>query len=114
MVCTLHCVASDGLLFSVAEIAPALDHLLRRAAADSQLEAPIRDEIRSAGVLCHVMRVLIPHVDDGGANFDFSCLSADRREQREWGCQLLREVMNAEVIPIYSGAKTSIGQRTHS
>jgi len=40
--------------------------------------------------------------DAGGTNFDFSGLRADRREQREWGCQLPREVMNPKVGSVHA------------
>ena len=92
---------STGL---VAKIAPSIDHLLGRTAADSQLQAPASDEIRSASVLRHVVRVLIAHVDDGGADFNLSRLGADRREQRKWRCQLPREMMNTEVGSVHSQA----------
>ena len=50
----------------VAEVAPAVDDLLGRTAADAQLEAAAGDEVgcaRRAGVLGHVQRVLVAHVD---------------------------------------------------
>ena len=54
----------------VAEIAPAVDHLLGRAAADAELQAPAGDEVGRAGILRHVERVLVAHVDDRGADLD--------------------------------------------
>ena len=56
----------------VAEVAEAVDHLLRRAAADAQLQPAAGDEVGRAGVLGHVERVLVAHVDDGGADLDAS------------------------------------------
>ena len=50
------------------------------------------------------MRVLIPHVDHCGANFNLLRLSTDGREQRKWRCQLSREVMNAEVGSVHPQA----------
>ena len=88
----------------VAKIAPPFDYLLGRTAADSQLQSPASDQIRSASVFRHGMRVLIPHVDHCGAKFNLVRPGTDCSEQREGGCQLLREVMNAEVSPIYSQA----------
>jgi hypothetical protein len=78
-------MAASVLAFNraVAKIAPPIDYLFGRTAADSQLQAPSCDEIRSASILRHVIRVLIPHVNHCGANFDASRLSTDRGEQRE-------------------------------
>ena len=61
-----------GLAFGrhVAEMAPAVDHLLGRAAADAQLQPAARDEVGRPGVLGHVQRVLVAHVDDGRADLD--------------------------------------------
>jgi hypothetical protein len=50
------------------------------------------------------MRILIPHVDHCGANFNLSRFGANRREQRKRGRQLLREVMNTEVRSVHSQA----------
>ncbi|HEU5205259.1 MAG TPA: LLM class flavin-dependent oxidoreductase, partial [Candidatus Limnocylindrales bacterium] len=48
-----------ALLRLVAKVAPAVDHLLGRATADAELQAPTGDEVGSAGVLRHVERVLV-------------------------------------------------------
>ena len=66
---------------AVAKIAPTVDHLLRRTAADSQLQPAASNHIRGPGVFRHVMRILIAHVDDRGADLDLSRFSADRRKQ---------------------------------
>ncbi len=50
------------------------------------------------------MRILIPHVDHCGANFNLPSFGANRREQWKRGCQLLREVMNPEVGSVHSQA----------
>ena len=68
---------------TVAKITPTVDHLLGGTAADSQLQSAARDEIRSTGILRHVMRVLIPHVDHYGAYLNPSRFGTDRREQWE-------------------------------
>ena len=81
----------------VAEVAPAVDHLLGRAAADAELQAAAGDEIGRAGVLRHVERVLVAHVDDGGADLDPLGPRADRRQQRERRAELAGEVVDAEV-----------------
>ena len=75
-----HAVAVNRVL---AKVAPSIDYLLWRTAADSQLQAPASDEIRGASTLHHVMRVLIPHINHRSANFDASRFGADRGEQRE-------------------------------
>ncbi len=54
----------------VTEVAPAVDHLFGRAAADAELQAPAGDQVGGAGVLRHVHRVLVAHVDDRGADLD--------------------------------------------
>ena len=81
----------------VAEVAPAVDHLLRRAAADPQLQPAAGDEVRRAGVLGHVQRVLVAHVDDGRADLDCARPRADRRKQRKRRAELAREMVHAEV-----------------
>src|ERR1700686_5843624 len=65
---------------AVAKIAPTIDDLLGGTAADSQLQSAARDEIRSPSVLRHVMRILIPHVNHCGANFNLSRFSSNRCE----------------------------------
>jgi hypothetical protein len=62
-------------------MAPTVDHLLGGTAADSQLQAPAGNQIRSAGILRHIMRILISHVYHGGANLNFPRFSANRRKQ---------------------------------
>ena len=68
---------------NVAEVAEAIDDLLRRAAADPELEATARDEVGGPGVLDHVERVLVAHVDDGRPDLDALGSGADRRQERE-------------------------------
>ena len=74
-----------GLAFGrlIAEIPPAIDHLLGRSAADAELQASAGDEIGGAGVLGHVERVLVAHVDHRRADLDAAGLRADGRQQRE-------------------------------
>ncbi len=81
----------------VAEVAPAVDHLLRRPTADAELQPAAGKEVGGAGVLCHVKRVLVAHVDDGGADLDRRRPGADRRKQREGRAELAREVVHAVV-----------------
>ena len=85
------------LLRLVAEVSPALDHLLRRTAADPQLEAAAGYEVGRTGVLCHVERVLVAHVDHCRADLDPAGARANRRQQRERRSQPPREMVHAEV-----------------
>ncbi len=81
----------------VSEIAPAVDHLLGRAAADAELEPSAGDQVGTARVLHHVERVLVAHVDHGRADLDRAGLGADGREQRKRRSQLPCEMVHAEV-----------------
>ncbi len=78
---------------SVAEIAPAIDHLLGRAAADAELQPSTGDEVGGACVLRHVERVFVAHVDHGRADLDLAGLGADGGEQWKGRSQLAREMM---------------------
>src|SRR3954454_8861888 len=81
----------------VAEVAEPVDHLLRRSAADPELESAARDEVGGTGVLDHVQRVLVAHVDDGCPDLDALGASPDRGEQRERRRELLCEMVDPEV-----------------
>ena len=81
----------------VAEVAPAVDHLLRRAAADPELQPAAGDDVRRAGVLSHVQRVLVAHVDHGRPDLDRARSRADGRKQRERRAELAGEMVHAEV-----------------
>ena len=85
---------------AIAEIAPPIDHLLGRAAADAKLQTSAGDEIGGARVLGHVERVLVAHVDDRRADLDAAGLGADGRQQRERRSELAGEVMDAEIGPV--------------
>src|SRR5690349_8221423 len=67
----------------ITEMTPAFDDLLGRAATDSQLQTAVADQIRGAGVFDHVEWILVPHVDDGGADLDAARSRTDGREQRK-------------------------------
>ena len=82
---------------SEAEIAPAVDDLLGRAAADAKLQAAAGDQVGSARILGHVERVLVAHVDDGGADLDAPGARPDRGQQRKGRSQLAGEMMHAEI-----------------
>ena len=81
----------------VAEVAVALDDLLRRSAADPELQATAGDQVGRARVLGHVVRVLVAHVDDRRPDLDAAGPRPDRGQQREGRCELPREVMHAEI-----------------
>ena len=84
----------------VPEVTPPVDHLLRRAAADPELEPAVADQIRRARGLDHVERVLVPHVDHARSDLDTAGLGTDRCEKREGGRELLRKVVDTEVRPV--------------
>ena len=92
-----HVGVGHALRRHVAEVAKAVDHLLGRAAADAELQAAAGDEVGGAGVLRHVQRVLVAHVDDRGADLDALGPRAAGREQRERRAELAGEVMHAEI-----------------
>src|SRR3954469_18723857 len=81
----------------VAEVAPAVDHLFGRAAADPELQAAARNDVRRARVLRHVERILVPHVDDGSTDLDCLRARADGGKERKRRAELACEMMNAEV-----------------
>jgi hypothetical protein len=81
----------------IAEVSPSIDHLLGRASADAELQAPAGDEIGCACVLDHIEWVLVAHVDDRRSDLDAACLRADSRQQGKRRGKLSREVMNAKI-----------------
>ena len=62
-----------------------------------KLQAPAGDEVGRAGILGHVERVFVAHVDDRGADLDAAGLRADRGQQREGRGELAGEMMHAEI-----------------
>ena len=52
-------------------------------ATAQQLQARTSDQIRCTSVLRHVVRILVPHVDDPSPNLNLPRPSPDGREQRE-------------------------------
>ena len=94
----------------VAEVLEAVDHLLRRAAADAQLQPPACDQVGRTCVLCHVQRVLVAHVDDGRADLDALRSRANCGEQRERGRELAREVVDAVVGAIGAELLDGLGK----
>ena len=93
----------------VAEVAKAVDHLLGRATGNAELQAAAGDEVGGAGVLRHVERVLVAHVDDRGADLDRLGARAAGGEQRERRAELAGEVMHPEIGAV--GAERLGGDR---
>ena len=85
---------------AVAEVSPAVDDLLGRAATDAELQPSTGDKVRRAGVLRHIERVFVAHVDDRRADLDPAGFGANRREQRKRRGQLAGEMMHAEVSAV--------------
>ena len=81
----------------VAERLGAAQRGLGRAAADAELQPPAADQVGGRGLLGHVERVLVAHVDDAGADLDAARARADRGQQRERRGELPREVVHADV-----------------
>ena len=94
----------------VAEVAPPVDHLLGRPAADAELQAAAGDDVGRARVLGHVERVLVAHVDHRRADLDAAGPRADRRQQRERRAELAGEVMHAEIRPVRAQLLGSDGE----
>ena len=63
-----------------------------------------------ARILGHVVRILIPHINHCGADFNFSRLGADRGQKREWRSQLPRKMMNAKIRSVQSQALSLHGE----
>ena len=84
----------------VAEVTPSFDDLFGRSAAYAELKAPAGNQIGRTGVLSHVKRVLIAHIDHGGADLDAAGPGADRSQKRERRCELAGEVMHTEIRSI--------------
>lgn len=61
------------------------------------LQASAGDEVGRTGILGHVERVFITHVDDAGADFDLFRAGADGGQKREGRGKLAGEMMHAEI-----------------
>jgi hypothetical protein len=68
-----------------------------RTPAQAELQAPAGDQVGRRRLLGHVERVLVAHVDNGGPDLDPLGARPNRRQQRERGRQLRREVVHAHV-----------------
>jgi len=83
-----------------------------RAAAHAQLQAPPANRVRGGGILGHVERVLVAHVDHAGADLDPARPHSDSSEQRKRRGELFERSgwtrTNAPSIPISSAATASL------
>ena len=95
-----HVCIGHPLRRDITEVAPSIDHLLGRTAADAELQASAADDVGSTSVLCHVERVLIAHIDDCRADLNPLGLRADSSQQRERRAELAGEMVHAEVSPV--------------
>src|ERR1700751_2730310 len=71
---------------TIAQVPPSADHLLGRTATYSQLQARTSDKIRSTSVLRHVVRILVPHVDDPSPNLNLTRPRTDGRGNGDPNC----------------------------
>ena len=114
---TAHIGVGFALLRRIAEVAIAFHHLLRRAAANAELQTAVGDQVRRAGVFRHIERVFVAHIDHAGADFDFAGARADRRQQRERRAELTRKVVHPEVgavrAQLFSGDRQIDGLQQH-
>src|SRR5450759_2721107 len=81
----------------VVEVAPPVDHLLRRAPTDPELQPSARDEVGGACVLSHVQRILVTHIDHGRPDLDRARPRADGGKQWKGRAELPREMVYPEV-----------------
>jgi hypothetical protein len=68
--------------------------------ADAQLQAATADQIGGGGLLGCVQGILVPHVDDRGADLDPLGFRADCRQQRKRRAELAGEVMDAKISAV--------------
>jgi hypothetical protein len=81
----------------VAEVTKTVDHLLRRTAADAELQASAGNDVGGTRIFCHVERVFVAHVDDAGADLDVLGLCADGGQQRKRRGELAGIVVDTEI-----------------
>src|SRR6185437_407722 len=96
--------------WGVAEMAPTFDDLFRRPATDAELQPAAGDQVCRARVLYHVERILVPHVDDGGADLDAVGPGTDCGKQREGRRELLGKVMDAKICAVRPELFRGLGQ----
>ena len=71
--------------------------VLGSVASSSELQPASGNDVRRAGVLRHVQRILVAHVDDGRSNLDPPRPCADRGKQRKRRAELAREMVHPEI-----------------
>ena len=76
---------------------PAINHLLRRAAADAKLQATAGDQIRRPRVFGHIERIFIAHIDNAGADFNPAGFRAYRGQQRKRRAELAGKMMHPKI-----------------
>ena len=84
----------------VAEVLVAINDLLGRPTAYAELQAATRDEIGGGGILGHIERVLVAHIDHAGPDLDPAGPGTNGGEQRERRGKLIGEVVHSEVRPV--------------
>ena len=67
-------------------------------------------QVGGPGILDHVQRVLVAHVDDGRPDLDPLRPGADRRQERERRRQLLGEVVDPEVGAVGTQVLDRLGE----
>jgi len=69
-------------------------------------------EIQVGGprILCHIERVLVAHVDHGGADFDPAGPCTNGGKQRERRRKLVGEVMNPEIRAVGTSSSAAIAR----
>lgn len=78
-------------------MAPAINDLLRRAAADAKLQTTAGNQIRRARIFSHVHRIFIAHINHASTDFDGFRFCAYCRQQRERRAKLSGKVVHAEI-----------------
>ncbi|KAF0115413.1 MAG: hypothetical protein FD150_1081 [Rhodobacteraceae bacterium] len=112
-----HVLIALAFFRRVAEVAPAFNHLLGRAAGDAKLQPPARNQVGGACILDHVERIFIAHVDDAGADLDSLGPGANGSEEREGRAKLVGEMVDAKVgavgTKVFCGFSQLDGLRQH-
>ena len=85
----------------VAERLRAAQRRLRRSPAHAELQPAVAEQVGRGGLLGHVQRVLVAHVDDAGADLDAGGPHGHRRQQRERRGQLPGEVVHPHVRAVH-------------
>ena len=76
---------------------PAINDLLRGAPADAKLQTTAGNQIRRTGILGHVHRVFIAHINHAGTDLDGFRFGPNCGQQRERRAQLTSKVVHAKI-----------------